>query len=139
MVQVFVFWYNTINEISKSKFYPMFLIVLQRIIIEALLDLFYFPVWWFSFGIKRAILWCVEVFKTGNEWLAPGLWFANIAVPMYGQYDWQGRIISFFMRLVQIIFRLIGLTVWLMFCLVLFIVWILWPIVIVSGMYKALF
>jgi len=117
----------------------MFFIVLQRLVVEALLDIFYFPVWWFSFGIKRALLWCVEVFKSGNSWLAPGLWIANLFVPMYGQYDWQGRIISFLMRSVQIIFRLIGLAIWLFFCTVLFIVWIAWPLVIVSGIYNAIF
>ncbi len=117
----------------------MFIIVLQRLVIEALLDIFYFPVWWFSFGMKRSTLWCLEVFKTGNEWLAPGLWIANLFVPMFGQYDWQGRIISFFMRLAQIILRLIGLSFWTIFCLILFIVWVAWPVAIVYGMSKALF
>lgn len=117
----------------------MFVIVLQRLIIEALLDIFYFPVWWFSFGIRRSALWCFDILKSGNDWLAPGLWIANLFVPMYGQYDWEGRLVSFFMRLVQIIFRLFGLTIWLLFCLILFFVWIMWPLVIVYGMYKALF
>ena len=117
----------------------MFIIVLQRLVVEALLDVFYFPLWWVSFGIKRALLWCVEVFKSGNEWLAPGLWIANLFVPMYGQYDWQGRIISFLMRSAQIIFRLIGITIWLFFCTVLFIVWIVWPLVIVYEIFMTLF
>ena len=117
----------------------MFIIVLQRLVIEALLDIFYFPVWWFSVGIKRATMWCFDILKSGNDWLAPGLWIANIFVPMYGQYDWQGRIVSFFMRLVQIIFRLFGLSLWLIFCLVLFITWIMWPVAISYGIYKVLF
>ena len=117
----------------------MFVIVLQRLITEALLDIFYFPLWWFSVGIKRAGLWCFDLFKYGNEWLAPGLWMANIFVPMYGQYDWQGRIISFFMRLAQIAIRLFALTLWIIFCLVLFCSWILWPLLVGYGLYKNLF
>lgn len=117
----------------------MFVIVLQRLIIEALLDVFYFPVWWFSFGMKRTAAWCLTVFKSGNDWLAPGLWIANLFVPMYGQYDWEGRLVSFFMRLVQILFRLFGLSVWTIFCLTLFAVWIAWPVAIIYGMAKALF
>ena len=117
----------------------MFIIVLQRLAIEAILDIFNFPIWWFSFGIKRALLWCMEVFKSGNAWLAPGLWITNLFVPMYGQYDWQGRIISFLMRSVQIFFRLIGLAIWLFFCIVLFVVWIAWPLAIAYGIFYALY
>jgi hypothetical protein len=46
--------------------------------------------------------WCVQAnflhasFCLGNAQFAPGLWFLNIFVPMFGQYDWQGRSGEFF-------------------------------------------
>ena len=94
----------------------MYLIIAQRLLFETLLDIFYFPLWWYSGGLKHAFLWCIDVLKSGNNTLAPGLWLKNIAVPMYGQYDWQGRLISFFMRLVQVIFRGLALMVWFLVC-----------------------
>ena len=36
------------------------------------------------------------------------IWIRNFFVPMYGQYDWVGRTISIFMRLVVLIGRLIA-------------------------------
>jgi hypothetical protein len=117
----------------------MFLVVLQRLITEALVDIFYFPLWWFTFGLARAGKWSWSLLKSGNEWLAPSLWISNLLVPMYGQYDWEGRIISFFMRLAQIIARLFALAFWLLFCLILFFSWILWPLLMIYGIYHSLF
>lgn len=39
------------------------------------------------------------------------IWLKNFFVPMYGQYDWTGRLISVFMRLVILIGRFIALIV----------------------------
>lgn len=53
--------------------------------------------------------------KGGATWIASyakslalRVWIKNLFVPMYGMYDWQSRLISFFMRLAQIVFRGIG-------------------------------
>jgi hypothetical protein len=75
--------------------------------------------------------------KTGNESLAPGLWLANLFVPMYGQFDFQGRVISFLVRLVQIIVRIFGLFLWLIFCSILFLIWLALPIVVFYGLVYA--
>lgn len=113
----------------------MYLIIFQRILLEALLDVLYFPLWWYTGGVNYAggRLW--QLLKNGNRTLAPGLWLKNILVPMYGQFDWQGRLISFFMRLAQIIGRGFALLVWAIVCAVLFLLWLAWPvIVIVEGL-----
>ena len=112
----------------------MYLLILQRLFLEALVDLFYFPVWWYTGGVKYIAFKCLNLFKAGNRYLSPGVWLINIAVPMYGQYDWQGRIVSFFMRLVQVIARTAALTVWMLFCLFLLMVWLLWPVFIFLGL-----
>ena len=112
----------------------MFISVFFIIFGLAILDLFYFPVWWYTVGTKHAIVWCAQLFMTGNTTLAPGLWFKNIFVPMFGQYDIQGRIISFLMRLIQVIARTIALIGWMIICLVLFIAWLALPVAIVYGM-----
>lgn len=54
--------------------------------------------------------------------IAVGVWVKNLFVPMFGQRDWQSRIISIFVRLGNIVFRSIALAVWacLMLLLVLF-------------------
>lgn len=112
----------------------MGILILQRLFLEAILDIFYFPIWWYSKGALYAIKKCFGFFKQGNANLAPGLWLANLFVPMFGQFDWEGRIVSFFMRLVQTIVRTFGLLLWLLFCLALFIMWLSLPVVVFYGL-----
>ena len=112
----------------------MWLLVIQRLFLEAVLDIIYFPLWWYTGGTLHALQWCFGLLKSGNDNLAPGLWLANIFTPMYGQFDWQGRIISFFMRLVQVVARGFALVVWLVVCALLFLLWLVFPILIGWGL-----
>lgn len=52
--------------------------------------------------------------------------------PMYGDYSRSGRIISFFMRLVLVISRLVLVVLWTLVDLVLLILWVLGPVVAVA-------
>ncbi len=112
----------------------MLILVLQRLFFEALTDALYFPVWWYSAGIKYSASRILALFNSGNRTLAPGLWLKNIFVPMFGQFDWQGRMISFFMRSVQVVARSIALLFWLMICIILFVMWLGLPIVVIFGL-----
>ncbi len=109
----------------------MYIIILQRLLVEFILDIIYFPVWWYTKGVIGSLRWCFDLFVRGNENLAPGLWLQNLFVPMFGQFDWQGRIISFLMRLVQIFARTVALTVWFGLCFVLFLGWLVLPAAVV--------
>lgn len=112
----------------------MWLLISQRIFFDAILDIFYFPLWWYTKGAVHAVRWCTGFFLDGNQNLAPLLWLKNLFVPMFGQYDWQGRIISFFMRLAQFFFRSFGLLIWMAACSVLFCVWLILPILVFGGL-----
>jgi len=111
----------------------MWLLIFQRILFDSIVDIFYFPLWWYTSGVLHSFKWCWGFFLDGNQNLAPGLWLKNLFVPMYGQYDWQGRIISFLMRFIQFGFRSVALIFWFLVCVVLFIIWLLLPVVVVSG------
>lgn len=115
----------------------MYILILQRLFLESILDIFYFPVWWYTKGAGHAGKWCWQMFKHGNNNLAPGLWLANLFVPMFGQYDFQGRLVSFFMRLVQIIARAFALALWLIVCLAFFSVWLALPVLVFYGLFYA--
>ena len=115
----------------------MGILIFQHLLLESIIDIFYFPLWWYSKGIVYALRQCFSLLKTGNESLAPGLWLANLFVPMYGQFDFQGRVISFLVRLVQIIVRIFGLFLWLIFCSILFLIWLALPMVVFYGLIYA--
>jgi hypothetical protein len=103
------------------------------------IDLLYFPVWWYSLGTKRTFLACTALISDANSNLGPGLWLKNIFVPMFGQTDWQGRITSFFMRLVNVIGRGFGLLIWTAVVWVLFLIWLVLPVFIVFQIALSIF
>lgn len=109
----------------------MFLILLQKMVLEFLWDIVYFPIWWYSDGARRSLLFCGRLIRDVNAMLAPGLWFKNMFVPMFGQYDLQGRLVSFIMRFFNTLFRTIGLLIWVVLVVALFFAWILLPLVVV--------
>ncbi|MBI2037736.1 MAG: hypothetical protein HYT15_02260 [Candidatus Magasanikbacteria bacterium] len=114
------------------------ILILQRLFLEIVLDIFYFPVWWYTKGALYALGRCFDLLKQGNTNLAPGLWLANIFIPMFGQYDVGGRIVSFFMRLVQIIARTFALFLWTAVCGLLFVAWLLAPVLVFYGVAYAI-
>ncbi len=116
----------------------MFILILQRLFLESILDIFYFPIWWYTQGALHALKKCFKILKEGNASLAPGLWLVNLFVPMYGQFDIQGRIVSFMMRVVQIIARGFALLIWFGLCTVLFIIWLALPVVVFYGIVYAI-
>jgi len=116
----------------------MGIIIFQRLILEAIGDVFYFPLWWYSRGIIYIAKKCLHLVQKGTDEIALGIWVKNLFVPMFGSRDWEGKIISFFMRLAQIIGRSIALLVWCLFCISILLLWIVFPIVVLYGILNAL-
>ncbi len=101
------------------------------IFIEIIGDIFYFPVWWYTSGAKGAFKNFLLRVHNAQKSLALLIWVKNIFKPMFGQYDWQGRIISFFMRLAQILFRSALFLLAFGGYFLLFLLWLAFPIFVV--------
>ena len=116
----------------------------QNIIIQAskilLIDLIgeilYFPIWWYSQGLKRTGLYVFNSIKNTNRNLAVGLMFKSLGKPMFGQYDREGRIISFFFRLILTFARSIAFLVLLCLYLLMIVFWIFLPVLVVWGIFN---
>ena len=106
----------------------MGVLVLQRMFLEFVLDVLYFPLWWYTTGLLHVLKTLWGMLVRANYSLAPGLWLKNIFVPMFGQTDWQGRFMSIFMRFVNVIGRSIALLFYTAFLLLLLAVWLVLPI-----------
>jgi len=103
----------------------------RYIIIDLIGDILYWPLWWYSKGLAKVGLVCLREIKNQAEVLGIAIWVKNLFTPMFGQYDLEGRIISFFARLIQIIVRSILLLFWVILVLILFLAWILLPILVI--------
>jgi predicted ferric reductase len=78
---------------------------------DVLLDIVMFPVWWYSRGLLLMLAWSKNTIFGYAKYFAIAVWIKNIFVPMFGQHDWQSRLISVFMRSVQIVGRTIALMI----------------------------
>jgi len=112
-----------------------FILVLEKTLGQLVWDAILWPFWWYSVGLDFFWRLAGRQLKSAFGGLALGVWAANLFVPMFGQYDRAGRIISFFIRLFQVIARSIWLFFYGLFWLALFIVWLLLPFTAVYALF----
>lgn len=96
----------------------------------------YFPVWWYTAGALRTGRFCVGTVRGQGRSFAIGVWLKNLFTPMYGLRDWQGRIISFFMRLMIVTWYSIVLAALSVLMLAVFLAWLAFPILVASELVR---
>ncbi len=109
----------------------MNIVVVQRIFFALLIDAITGPVWWYTKGALYIISWWKETVERGWDTIGAGLWAKNIFVPMYAQHDWQGRIISFLVRFVQVVVRFIVFIFYFFAVCLITVLWFAAPIIVV--------
>ena len=98
-----------------------------KIIGELIRDILIFPLWWYSRGLVNNVKGLIKFIIARQKSLALIIWVKNIFTPMYGQTDWQGKLISVFIRIVQIIFRSIVMLFYLIISIALLLFWLALP------------
>jgi len=105
--------------------------ILKIILVDIIWEIIYFPLWWYSSGVYRTGVFCLKRIK--NQWNNMGLaiHFKFLFKPMYAQRDFAGRVISFFARFIQLIFKLVAFLVSILLFLIVFLLWIALPMIII--------
>jgi len=107
------------------------LAVARYLLLDLVGDLLYWPIWWYTVGLKSMLVKRRQALWEMSEILALRLLVLNIFQPMYAQYDREGRIISFFIRIIILLFRGIIFLFFVLLQIVILIVWIVLPVIIV--------
>lgn len=105
--------------------------IIKSIFLDSIQSVLYFPFWWYTSGLKRRFLWFIRSTKGLAHNLALGIMFKYLFKPMFGQSTKSGRIISFFMRLILLCWRIFLFLLGTFFKLFLLIGWIILPIIVV--------
>lgn len=102
--------------------------ILKLIFVDLILGIIYFPLWWYSSGLYRTGFFCCQQIK--KQWHNMGLSISLkfLFKPMYAQRDFAGRLISFFARSIQLIFKLVSFLIFVVVFFLLFLAWIALPI-----------
>lgn len=94
-------------------------------------DALYFPLWWYSRGLLRFLKAVWGRLRNLAARLGLGVWTRYLFTPMFGQYDATGRIISFFVRVFQILVRSVLMLAAFFFALAVLFVYVALPIFVV--------
>lgn len=110
-----------------------------KIILKIIWDFVYFPLWWYSEGLLKTLKGVFNFWREQEASLGFSVWLKNIFVPMYGQHDFAGRAISFFIRLVQIIFRGAALLIFIILGLLFLVAYLILPLAVLLAIALQLF
>lgn len=80
---------------------------------QALAELAVAPLWWYTGGLLNVISWWLRQLAEGAKRLSLKVLLSHWLQPMYGQYDTAGRIISFVLRTVVIVWHILMMVAWL--------------------------
>lgn len=95
------------------------------LVTDIVLDVVRFPVWWYTRGAAHVAGWYGEQLGYGLDRLALLVLLKNLGTPMFGDYSWQGKIISFFVRIVQLFVSIILFFGWMVWHTLVFIIYFL--------------
>jgi len=105
--------------------------ILSVILIDVGKTILYFPVWWYSQGLLNVLKGGLNMIRDFEQTLGFFIWLKNLFVPMFGQRDISGRIISVFLRFFQIIVKGIILLIFSVLVFAFYLIWLVLPIFII--------
>lgn len=100
------------------------------VLVDLIGDLLYWPVWWYTRGFVKTARFFGMILRNKERQLGIRVWMRNLFVPMFGQYDMEGRLISFFARIVVIGYRSVVLFIWTLAIVAIILSWLLLPLVV---------
>ncbi|HNZ86500.1 MAG TPA: hypothetical protein PLD95_02675 [bacterium] len=108
--------------------------ILKIIFIDFIIyGILYFPIWWYSRGLFKVLLKSQKILSDAWENLGLSIQIKYLFKPMYAQRDLAGILISFFMRLLMLIYKSICMIFVLLWSAVLFLLWAFLPIIVIYG------
>ena len=108
------------------------------LVLETIGGFFWFPLWWYSFGLQRCLRHAGASLARREETLGIRLWMSTLFQPMYGQTDIQSRVISIVFRIGILFIRMMMLAVWMILLFISLLAYVAVPIGIVYGLFLTL-
>lgn len=81
----------------------------RYVFLDYLGSILWFPVWWYTKGLMLVIDNICRALNYRIKSYSFAIWLKNFFVPMYGQYDITGRLVSVLMRFVILLARVAAL------------------------------
>ncbi len=111
---------------SLAIFYHFVLVFLRRVLT--------FPAWWYTQG---ALLLLVNLYKSQLIQIknsAIALWIKNLFTPMFNDYTFMGKVLSFFFRVFIIFGKLISILFFIAVRVSIFVLYLIVPLFVVYAL-----
>ncbi len=102
-------------------------LIFKNFILDPILSVLYFPLWWYSKGLIKFFKFLHSFLKEISSPFVLKILIANLGKPMYGDCSREGRIISFFMRLFHLSFKIFKIIIVFILCFAVFVIYLLLP------------
>lgn len=83
----------------------------RLIFVDLLGSVIWFPVWWYTKGLILVAKKFLDIMRYRSRSYGFKIWIRNFFVPMYGQNDLTGKLVSVFMRFVVLIAKCVAYAV----------------------------
>ena len=103
----------------------------ENIFIDWLLEVLFFPLWWYSLGFWQICRFALAFLRRREQQIGFLVWLKNIFVPMYGQTDLVSRLVSFLVRSTQVVVRGVFLLIFVVIAIFFVMAWLGLPILAV--------
>ncbi len=99
----------------------------RLVLIDLVGSVGWFLVWWYTKGLKKVVLKALKTLQYRIKSYGLKIWLKNFFVPMYGQYDLTGKLVSVFIRFMVLIGRVTALAVESIIYFIGILIWIIFP------------
>ena len=106
-------------------------VFIKDLFLDTLIELFYFPLWWYSRGLKKAALFCWQKVKGGWRALSLSILLKNFFRPMYGQRGLTAYALSLNTHFWQIIWRFFLMAGRFVFWFLILLIWLVLPVFVI--------
>lgn len=113
---------------KKMTTYKIFI---KDFFLSPLWEICYFPLWWYSKGLKKTALFCWQRIKGGWQALALSILLKNFFKPMYGQKGAAAFVLSLSTHFWQNLWRISLIAGWFIFWLSILLLWLVLPAFVV--------
>lgn len=103
----------------------------REFFLDILWEIVYFPIWWYSRGLKKTAFFCWQKIQVGWRALAVLILLRNFFKPMYGQRGWDAYLLSLATHFCQLAWRFIAVAFWSVFWLAVLSGWLILPIFLI--------
>jgi len=103
-------------------------IIIKDLFLDVFGEVLYFPLWWYSRGLKKTAFFCWYKTRAGWKSLALSILLTNFFKPMFGQRGFTAYILSLNTHFWQILWRLFLIAFWVVFWLFILLGWLFLPL-----------